>query len=202
MNYRPDITSYINQGEPLFDDHRPSIHTVLPIHHCLFFVVFEASSLSRTQHHIVVRELHSCPFWASWNCHIILDRRIAIRPYLSDGAVFSDSGEPRNQSLSVVRTVFTFTVSEDDILESLESSFVVTSWLLRRNDSFEIWIIRVLETTEQYRPESRNSVAAGVVRQTGIIFGGKKAAIKRAKQSAIGSACLLFNGYSCVYFEK
>ncbi|OBT60009.1 hypothetical protein VE03_10639 [Pseudogymnoascus sp. 23342-1-I1] len=32
--------------------------------------------------------------------------------------------------------------------------------------------------------------------------GAEKAAINRAKHSATVFACLLFNGYSCVYFEK
>jgi hypothetical protein len=48
----------------------------------------------------------------------------------------------KTESLSVVRTVFTFTVSEDDILSSLRRV------LLPRKDSFEIGVIRVLETTE------------------------------------------------------
>ncbi|KFY85049.1 hypothetical protein V500_08751 [Pseudogymnoascus sp. VKM F-4518 (FW-2643)] len=48
----------------------------------------------------------------------------------------------KTESLSVVRTVFTFTVSEDDILSSLRRV------LLRRIDSFEVGVILVLETTE------------------------------------------------------
>jgi hypothetical protein len=91
MNYRPDITSYIKESLYLMII---GLQFILPIHHCLFFVVSEAPSLSWTQHYIVVRELHSFPFGPSWSCHIILDRRIAIRPYLPDGVVFPGLGEP------------------------------------------------------------------------------------------------------------
>jgi len=70
MNYRPNITSYIKESLYLMII---GLQFILPIRIRLFFVVSEASGLSRIQHHIVVRELNSFLFRASWSRCIILD---------------------------------------------------------------------------------------------------------------------------------
>ena len=92
MNYRPDITSYIKESLYLMII---GLQFVLPIRIRLFFVISEASSLSRIQHHIVVRELYSFPFRASWSCRIILNRRIAIHPYLPHDTILPNLGKLR-----------------------------------------------------------------------------------------------------------
>jgi hypothetical protein len=62
VNYRPDITLYIKESLYLMII---GLQFILPICIRLFFVISKASSLSRVQHHIVVRELNSYLFRAS-----------------------------------------------------------------------------------------------------------------------------------------